>query len=76
MHSPLINGWYHAPFGKFPDIDPERMMADAALGALNHAGLDAQQIDSVHVGHFNAGFLYQDFPSALLANHLPALRFT
>ena len=76
MGSPVISGWYHSPFGKFDQLDPEQMMADAALGALAHAGLDAEQIDSVHVGHFNAGFLYQDFPSALLANHIPALRFT
>lgn len=76
MESPLITGWHHAPFGKFPDIDPERMMADAAIGALAHARLDPEQVDSVHVGHFNAGFLYQDFPSTLLANHIPALRFT
>jgi len=76
MDSPVISGWYHSAFGKFPDIDPEQMMADAAIGALSHARLDAEQIDSVHVGHFNAGLIYQDFPSALLANHLPALRFT
>ncbi|MHC6226244.1 acetyl-CoA acetyltransferase [Pseudomonas sp. X10] len=76
MQSPVISGWHHSLFGKFPDIDPEQMMAEAAVGALNHAQLDAEQIDSVHVGHFNAGFLYQDFPSALLANHLPVLRFT
>ncbi|QXH43946.1 acetyl-CoA acetyltransferase [Pseudomonas xanthosomatis] len=76
MDAPLISGWYHAPFGKFPDIDAEQMMADAAIGALTHARLEPGQIDSVHVGHFNAGFVYQDFPSALLANHLPQLRFT
>lgn len=76
MGSPVISGWYHSPFGKFDQLDPEQMMADAAVAALEHAGLDAEQIDSVHVGHFNAGFLYQDFPSALLANHIPALRFT
>ncbi|WP_226504345.1 acetyl-CoA acetyltransferase [Pseudomonas sp. MWU16-30317] len=76
MHSPVITGWYHSPFGKFDQLDPEQMMADAAIAALQHAGLDAEQIDSVHVGHFNAGFLYQDFPSTLLANHIPALRFT
>lgn len=76
MQSPVISGWYHSPFGKFEDLDPEMMMAEAALGALTHADISSSQIDSVHVGHFNAGFLYQDFPSALLANHLPELRFT
>jgi acetyl-CoA C-acetyltransferase len=76
MQSPVITGWYHSPFGKFDQLDPELMMAEAAKGALAHSGLAPEQIDSVHVGHFNAGFLYQDFPSALLANHIPELRFT
>lgn len=76
MRSPVITGWYHSPFGKFDQLDPELMMAEAALGALAHADIAPEQIDSVHVGHFNAGFLYQDFPSALLANHIPQLRFT
>lgn len=76
MRSPVITGWYHSPFGKFDQLDPELMMAEAALGSLAHADIAPEQIDSVHVGHFNAGFLYQDFPSALLANHIPQLRFT
>lgn len=76
MGLPVITGWYHSLFGKFDQLDPEQMMADAALGALQHADISPEQIDSVHVGHFNAGFLYQDFPSTLLANHIPELRFT
>ncbi|MFL6876863.1 acetyl-CoA acetyltransferase [Pseudomonas marginalis] len=76
MALPVITGWYHSQFGKFDQLDPEQMMSDAALGALQHAEISAEQIDSVHVGHFNAGFLYQDFPSPLLANRIPELRFT
>lgn len=76
MNSPVITGWYHSPFGKFDAVDPEHMIAEAGIGAITHAGLEPSQIDSVHVGHFNAGFLYQDFPSTLLANSLPALRHT
>jgi acetyl-CoA C-acetyltransferase len=75
MHSPVITGWYHSQFGKFDALDPEQMIAEAGIGAIEHAGLDPEQIDSVHVGHFNAGFLYQDFPSTLLANSIPALRY-
>ena len=76
MRSPVITGWYHSPFGKFYHLDPELMMAEAAVGALAHADIAPQQIDSIHIGHFNAGFVYQDFPSSLLANHIEALRFT
>jgi acetyl-CoA C-acetyltransferase len=75
MQSPVITGWYHSQFGKFDQLDPEQMIASAGEGAIAHAGLDPEQIDSIHVGHFNAGFLYQDFPSTLLANAIPALRF-
>ena len=76
MRLPVITGWYHSPFGKFDHLDPELMMAEAAVGALAHADIAPQQIDSIHIGHFNAGFVYQDFPSSLLANHIEALRFT
>lgn len=76
MALPIITGWYHSQFGKFDQLDPEQMMSDAALGALKHADISAAMIDSVHIGHFNAGFLYQDFPSPLLANQIPELRFT
>ena len=33
MRSPVITGWYHSPFGKFDHLDPEQMMAEAAIGA-------------------------------------------
>ncbi|MDI7066779.1 hypothetical protein QMO17_36750, partial [Klebsiella pneumoniae] len=52
------------------------MIADSALGALEHAGVEAGQIDSIHVGTFNGGFVYQDFPSALVFNAIPEMRFT
>lgn len=75
MPFPSIIGWHHLPFGKFDDADPEAMIADSAQGALRHAGVPAEDIDSVHVGTFNGGFVYQDFPSALVFNAVPALRF-
>ncbi|WP_322012369.1 acetyl-CoA acetyltransferase [Paraburkholderia sp. J12] len=72
---PLIIGWSHLPFGKFDALEPEDMIADAARKALDHAGVDAAQVDSVHVGMFNGGFVYQDFPSALVFNAIPELRY-
>jgi acetyl-CoA C-acetyltransferase len=71
----LIIGWHHLPFGRFDALEPEDMIASAARGALDHAGVDASAVDSVHVGMFNGGFVYQDFPSALVFNALPALRY-
>jgi acetyl-CoA C-acetyltransferase len=70
-----IIGWSHLPFGKFDALEPEDMIAQSAQAALTHAGLDASVIDSVHVGTFNGGFVYQDFPSALVFNAIPELRF-
>ncbi|SDV50369.1 acetyl-CoA acetyltransferase [Chitinasiproducens palmae] len=73
--NPLIVGWSHLPFGKLDALEPEAMIAKVATEALAHAGVAADDIDSVHVGQFNGGFVYQDFPSTLVFNALPALRF-
>jgi acetyl-CoA C-acetyltransferase len=72
---PAIIGWSHLPFGKLDALEPEAMIAEVAKTALDHAGVDAASIDSVHVGMFNGGFVYQDFPSALVFNALPEMRF-
>lgn len=74
MHASMA-GWAHSKFGKMDGIDPEQMIGDVAQQAIAHAGLDAGDIDSVHVGHYNGGFLYQDFPSSLLFNTIPQLRY-
>ena len=72
---PVIIGWHHLPFGKFDALEPEDLIAQSARGALDHAGVDATLVDSVHVGMFNGGFVYQDFPSTLVFNAIPELRF-
>jgi acetyl-CoA C-acetyltransferase len=73
--NPSIIGWSHIPFGKL-SIEPEEMIAITARDAIAHAGVDASLIDSIHVGTFNGGFVYQDFPSSLVFNAIPELRFT
>lgn len=73
--NPSIIGWSHLPFGKLDALEPEDMIATVAREALAHAGVAPEDVDSVHVGHFNAGFVYQDFPSTLVFNALPGLRF-
>jgi len=72
---PLIIGWNHLPFGKFDALESEDMIGRVARGALDHAGVDATLVDSVHVGMFNGGFEYQDFPSTLVFNAIPELRY-
>lgn len=74
-HAPCITGWHHSQFGKFDAVDPEALIGEVSQAAIAHAGLSVDQIDSVHLGTFNGGLLYQDFPSSLIFNTLPELRF-
>ena len=74
--SPCITGWNHSQFGKLDGIDPEALIGQVAKAAIEHAGLTPEDIGSIHIGTFNGGFLYQDFPSSLVFNTLPELRFT
>ncbi|MDY7577969.1 acetyl-CoA acetyltransferase [Herbaspirillum sp. RTI4] len=73
--SPCITGWNHSRFGKLDGIDPEALIGEVAAAAIAHAGLSPEDIGSIHIGNFNGGFLYQDFPSSLIFNTLPQLRF-
>ena len=70
-----IVGWSHGRFGKQDDESVETLIASVAAGALADAGLQPRDIDQIYVGHFNAGFSAQSFPSSLVFNALPGLRF-
>lgn len=75
MVAACLTGWGHSPFGKLDNVDAEVLLADIAQAALDDAALDPEQIDAIYVGTFNGGFLYQDFPSSLVFNRIPGLRF-
>jgi len=74
MSSSCIIGWGHTPFGKLDAVDAEQLIRDAVQPALDSAGLQAQDIDGVFVGHYNGGFMPQDFTGALVAMAVPGLR--
>lgn len=74
MSTPHIVGWGHTPFGKLDNIDAEQLFRDAALPAIASAGLTLADIDGVFVGHFNGGFVRQDFSGAMAAVAIPELR--
>lgn len=76
MQDAFITGWGHTVFGKHDQIDLEQLIRDAALPALERAGLAPEDVDGIFVGHFNAGFVGQDFTAALPAVAIPALRHT
>ena len=70
-----IVGWSHLPFGKREEPDVEGLIDGVVNEALGDAGVDAGDIDSVHVGLFNPGFQTQDFPASLVMQANDALRF-
>jgi acetyl-CoA C-acetyltransferase len=69
-----ISGWGHTPFGKHDAIDVEQLIRDAALPALDAAGLAPSDVDGIFVGHYNGGFVRQDFTASLVALAIPELR--
>ena len=44
--------------------------------SIHSAGIAPKDIDGVFVSLFNNGFSKQDFPSSLVLNSVPELRFT
>lgn len=70
-----IVGWAHVPFGKIEGADIESLFASVVGDAIADAGVEARDIDSVHVGVFNHGFQKQDFVSSLVMQSEEALRF-
>lgn len=74
MHGFHLCGYGHTRFGKLDAADPEALIREASLAAIAGAGLEVEDIDGVFVGHFNAGFMAQDFGAALVGVTLPQLR--
>jgi len=70
-----IVGWAHTPFGKHEGLDVEALIGKVVGAALEDAGVGPADIDRIFVGHFNAGFSQQDFPSSLVFQAAPGLRF-
>jgi acetyl-CoA C-acetyltransferase len=76
MNTPHIIGWGHTPFGKLDNVDLEQLIRDAALPAIASAGLEPADIDGIFIGHFNGGFVRQDFSAALAAVAISEFRHT
>ena len=63
--SACIIGWSHTPFGKHDALDLETLIVKVAREAVADAGLEPKDIDAIYLGHLNAGFVRQEFPSSL-----------
>ena len=78
--SACIVGWAHSPFGRLIQPDVETLMAEVVRAALDHAGVEASEVDGITVGVFNNGFSKQGFEGALVAlgepglTHVPSIR--
>jgi acetyl-CoA C-acetyltransferase len=70
-----IVGWAHSPFGKLENETVESLIVGVANEALEHAGLGAEDIDEVVLGHFNGGFSAQDFTASLVFQASDKFRF-
>ena len=70
-----IVGWAHSRFGKLEGETLESLITRTAADAIADAGLAPADIDAIYVGTMNAGFVRQEFPSSLVLNLDPALRF-
>ncbi len=70
-----IVGWAHSKFGKLEGEDIESLIVRVAGDALKDAGIAPADIDEIYLGTFNGGFARQEFPSSLVMQLDPALRF-
>jgi len=70
-----IVGWAHTPFGRLDGFDLEGLIKRVTTDALHHAELDAAEIDGIWLGHFNGGFVPENFCSSLAMQAEPGLRW-
>src|ERR1700712_2116534 len=75
MTEACIVGWAHSPFGKLEDPDIESLIGRVAGAAIADAGIAPHEIEGTFLSLFNNGFSAQDFPSSLVLQHLPELRY-
>ncbi|GGC53325.1 acetyl-CoA acetyltransferase [Siccirubricoccus deserti] len=70
-----IIGWAHTPFGRLEEPDLESLLARVGRAAIEDAGITPAEIDAGFVGVFGEGFTNQGFPSSLILQSVPELRF-
>ena len=75
-HDAAIIGWAHSRFGRLDDApDAEALIGLVARQAIADAGIEPHEVDAVFLGTYNNGFQAQDFPSSLVFQAVPELRF-
>ena len=71
--SPVMTGWAHSTFGKAAEPDVESLLAGVTVRALEHAEVEAADVDGIFVGVFNSGFSQQGFDGGLVGVGQPSL---
>lgn len=75
MGEPLIVGWGHTKFGRHDALSIEDLILMASREALLSAGIAADEVEAVWLGHFNSGMVPDGFCSSMILGIDPALRF-
>lgn len=70
-----IIGSGHTQFGRLTQ-NLEELIVESAREAIVEAEIDPAEIDAIYLGHFNSGLVPDGFPSSLVKQAHPALRFT
>jgi acetyl-CoA C-acetyltransferase len=74
-NSVSIVGAGHTKFGRLENTTLEDLIVQATRQALGSAEIDATEVDSIFLGHFNSGLVPDGFPASLVLQADPALRF-
>lgn len=70
-----IVGWGHSPFGKLDNLDLESLIGNVTRAAIADAGIGADDIDGIWLGHLNGGFVPEIFCSSMVLQADDGLRW-
>jgi len=70
-----IVGWGHSPFGKLDQLDLESLIGGVTRAAIADAGIGADDIDGIWLGHLNGGFVPEIFCSSMVLQADDGLRW-
>ncbi len=73
--TPLIVGWGHSQFGRLEGQSLEDLIVQVSREAIAGAGITADIVDAVWLGHFGAGMVPDGFCSSMILSAAPELRF-
>jgi acetyl-CoA C-acetyltransferase len=76
LREALIIGWGHTPFGRLDGRTLEDLIGEATVEALQHAQVDAEEVDAVFVGHAGMGMVRENFVSSYPIQAAAGLRWT